>query len=65
MPQDQPDFRTRLRIEAVVAIMVEYRKLRLRYMMDIEGGPGTKDEMPACLTREAEAEAILRELNLA
>lgn len=59
------DFRTKIRVDEVVAIMVDFRRRRLRHMLDHPEIVTDDDKMPASLTREAEAHAILRELNLA
>lgn len=54
------DFRTQERIKAVVAILNDYRRRRLRFALD-----NPNDGIPTSLSQEIEAEAILRELNLA
>lgn len=64
MPDEIDDFRVKERAADVVAIMMDFRRRRLRHMLD-HPECDTDERMPASLTREAEALAILRELNLA
>lgn len=65
MPDETNDFRVQARIADVVAVMVDFRRRRLRHMIDHPDSVTDDDKMPDGLRREAEARAILKELNLA
>ena len=65
MPDEVDDFRVQARIADVVAVMLEFRRRRLQHMIEQPEIVTDDDKMPSSLTREAEAAAILRELNLA